>query len=365
MKTCAGYVSALLWLLPLCTVLAQPPTIESLIDGLLDEEGRAYEEAREAILSRPDIVDAAWLTRESTPYGPATWRRLVLTEALAMHVTHPNEARRLRSLQGLDNEHYRLRREPFPSVVRELRTLRHVAPLMMELFMKGTQTYGWSSPAAAEAEAAALHRDLLMAIGRSGHAASVHFLADVIEGGCGCCDSCDTALAALGETGTLAALPRLLRALNEARELGDPGKQAVAISAIGGLRHAEAWPLIEAELSNADPHVQRAAVRSAAVYGSRRHWLATPNEGVEVRSAIGFALVEALVEAKEDGIVLEILESLGAVATPELRDLLERRQAAVSDESFSEGLRTRAAGRFRQALDRVDMALARRQKSPR
>ncbi len=358
-------LSVLLCLLPAGVSMAQERAIPTWVDGLLEEQGHAYEEARERILGRQDLVDVVRATLERTEYGPSTWRQLVLVEALAMHVTHQVEAEDLRNLQGLDSDHYRLRRVPEPSATRELRRLRHVAPLMIELFLKGMETYGWSSPDTAEAEAAALRHGLLMAVGESGHPANVHFLADIVEGGCVCCESCDAAVRALGETGALQALPVLLRVLDEARANGDVDGVVAVVTALGSVRHAEVWPRIEGELSSSDRRVREAAIRSAAVYGSRRYWQSDPAQGAGVRAAIGAALLDVLVEAEDEGLVTAVLESLSTVATPQLRDLLERRRPAASDAAGAVSSRATAGDRLGRALERVDRVLARQQRRER
>ena len=304
MRLFACLLTVCVWLLAVDPALAQAPSTSALIEDLFDERGRAYEEAREEVLGRRDIVDVARASLVTTAYGRSTWRRLVLREALAMHVTHREEAEHLRNLQGLDSDHYRLRRVPVPSAARELRRLRHVAPLMIELFLKGVDTYAWSGPATAEAEAAALRRNLLMAIGRSGHATVVEAL---------------------------------------------------------GVRHAEVWPHIEAALGRANPRVRAAAIRSAAAYGSRRYWSTDSGEGARIRAAIGSSLVDVLFEAEDEGILAAVLEALSAVASPQLRELLEQERAAASGTVRSRASRAVAGDRFQQALDRVDGTLAREQ----
>ena len=353
----------MVWLLPMAVgpAPAQAPPTRVLIDGLFNQQGRSYEEARGEVLARDDILDVVRESLETTAYGDSTWRRLVLAEALALHVTHPGEAERLRSLQGLDSDHYRLRRVPSPSAARELRGLRHVAPLLIELFLKGVETYAWSSAAAAEAEEAALRRDLLRAVGQSGHAASVHFLTDVVEGGCSCCESCAEAVAALGETGAQAAVPVLLGLLDGARANGNVEEYVNVVQALGGVRHAEVWPHIEAELDNEDRRVRQAAIRSAAVYGSRWHWSADPAQGARVRAAVGSSLLDVLAGAEDEGAAVAVLESLSVLATPQLRELLELREAIAAEAARSTGAAAATADRFQRALDRVDRTLARQQ----
>lgn len=371
MRGGAGTAAALLWFLSAGPAPGQAPTTATLIDGMLDRQGGAWEQAREAVLDRADLVALARASVDATAYGPSTWRRLVLTEALAMHVTHPAEAERLRGLRGLNRDHYQRRRKPVPSAARELRTLRHVAPLMIELFLKGMETYPWSSPADAEAEGTALRRGLLMAIGRSGHAASVHFVIDVIEGGCACCASCDRAIAALGQTGSRRAVPVLLRVLEDARSNGDRGRHAAAVDALGEVRYAEVWPHLRGELANEDPLVREAAIRAAAAYGSRRHWTADPAEGARVRTVVGASLLDVLADVEAESLVTAVLESLSLVATPQLRESLERRLDAVSGEAVREhpGAAPPAADRLRRATARVDRALRRqgglRERAPR
>ena len=352
MRIFASPLAASLWVLSAATAMAQAQPASELVESLLDERGDAYVAAREALLDRQDIVDVARAALGSTAYGPSTWLPLVLTEALAMHVTHREEAERLQDLEGLDSGRYLLSRVPAPSAARELSRLRHVAPLMIELFLKGVETYEWSSAATAEAEEEALRRDLLVAIGRSDHPASVYFLTDVIEGGCACCESCNPAVTALGETGSIQALPVLLEFLDEARGDKDVEEYATAVAALGRIRNARIWPYLEVELDSADPRIREAAVRSAGAYGSRWYWRDKPVQGAGIRAAIGSSLLDVLSGAEDEGVVLATLESIGSVATTELRDLLEQK-------------RTRSRGveqhRLQRALDRVNRTLAREQ----
>ena len=363
MKICGLLLAISLCLLRVNTVMGQVPPASTLIEGLLDAHGYAYVEARQALLDRQDIVDAARATLETTPYEPSTWLPLILTEALVMHGTHRQEAERLQNLRGLDSDHYLLDRLPEPSAARELRRMRHVAPLMIELFLKGVETYEWSSADTAEAEQKALKRDLLMAVGRSDHPASVYFLTDVIEGGCACCESCTTAVAALGETGSIRALPVLLEVLTEARGDDDVEAYATAVEALGRIRHAQVWPYLAVELDNSDMRIRAAAIRSVGAYGSRWYWTANPTQGAEIRAAVGTSLLDVLSEAKDEGIILAILESLSSVATPELRALLEQKEAiAASSAARSVQERGGTRDRLQRALDRVTRTLSRQQK---
>ena len=367
MRACTSLLAAALWVLSAAALAAQAPPVAAAIERLLDESGRAYVVAREALLERPDVVDAARAVLETTAHGPATWRSRVLAEALILHVSHPEEAERLQNLQGLDSDHYLLRRRPVPSAARELRGLRHVAPLMIELFLKGVESYRWSSPATAQAEAAALRRDLLAAIGRSDHPASVHFLTDVIAGGCACCESCNAAVVALGDTGSVQALPVVLEVLDRARREQDAEGYTAGVAALGRMRHVEVWPHLQAELRSPDPRIREAAIRSAAAYGSRWYWTADPIEGARVRAAIGSSLLDVLAETEDEGVVLAVLESLGSVATPQLRNTLERRRTARASSLRSLGPATgraaTAGDRLQRALERIDRSLARRQRN--
>ena len=322
--------------------------------ALLEQTGRAYVEARDELLEQPELLAAVQAAREATAYGGGNWLPLVLSEALAMHLTHSEEARRLHRLRGLDPDHYLLRRRPEPSTGRELWRLRHVAPLMIELFLKGLDTYEWSSAAAAPAERRALRSNLLMAIGRSDHPASAYFLTHVVEGQCPGGDSCDTAVIALGETGALQALPVLLGVLDGAR--GNDGRERyrLTVRALGRIRHAAVWPYLQAELQHADARVREAAVRSLGAYGSHRQWTHDPVAAAAIRQAIGSSLVEVLAAAEDQGIVHAAMGSLSSVATPELRDLL-RQKLTTPELSTVEA----TADRYRRALRQVDRVLAR------
>ncbi|MXY16080.1 MAG: hypothetical protein F4Y57_03530 [Acidobacteria bacterium] len=359
------------WALGAAGAPAQETSTASLIDDLEGREGQAYEAARDAVLGRPDVLEAARAIGEGTAYGASTWQRLVLAEALAMHVTHREEAALLRDLEGLRSEHYRLARRPEPSAARELMRLRHVAPLLIELFLKGVETYRWSSPAAAPAEEAALREGLLFAIGRSDHAASLHFLSDVIAGGCVCCESCDSAAAALGETGKVEALPVLLRVLEEARANGEVDTQATVVEALGWVRHIEAWPHVESRLADVEPRLRRAALEGAARFASRRGWRHDPATGAEVRALVGTAALQVLLDEEDEEVVEFALGALIAAATPELRERIEGLRAAAPNTAAAgapadgdAAWTGRAADRLRIALDEVERNLARQRPAP-
>ena len=328
----------------------------TLAQGLMAEHGRAYVETREALLERRNIVDVVPTTVQTTDYGPSTWMSLVLAEALAMHLTHSEEARHLRNLQGLNSDHYLLRRSQRPSAARELRSLRHVAPLLIELFLKGIETYEWSSPATAEAEEQALRRDLLMAIGRSDHPASIYFLMDVMEGGCACCASCNVVVSALGETGSIQALPVLLEVLKKARGDQNMEAYAAAVGALGRIPFVEVWPYLNAELDNPDPRLREVAVRSVGNYGSRWSWADKPDQGADIRATIGASLMDALSEEQNETVVVAILEGISGVATSRLRALLEQRQSTTT-RSMQQSNMTQ--GRFQRAMGRINRTLER------
>lgn len=349
----------LLALLPAGALPAQEPSAPAWFDAMIEAEGQAWEEVRESVLARFDVVALARAMRGGAPYGPANWRRLVLAEALAMHVTHPEEAEALRNLEGLDSDNYLRGRVPAPSVTVELDALRHAAPLMIEMFLKGVAGYAWSSPAAAEAEESALRRDLLLAVGVSGHPASVHFLADVVDGGCACCESCGAAVRALGETGALQALPALLRARDRARGEGDVEGEAAAVAALGGVRHVETWPHIAAGLEAAGRRVREAAIRGAGTWASRRYWRDDPARGARIRAEAGASLTEALLDAEDEGLVVAVLESMTLMATPGLRDELDRRRRAATGPAEAAASTAAPAGeRLLRALERVERTLA-------
>ena len=360
MKAFVCCLAALFWLLAAQAAAAQTLPV---FNSLVDRHGYAYEEAREALLERPDIVDVAWTALETTTYDSSTWLTLVLIEAVVLHLTHREEVERLHDLEGLNPDHYLQGREQSPSVMRELRELRHAAPLLIELFLKGTETYEWWSPAApTAAEEEALRQGLLMAIGGSDHPASVYFLMDMLEDGCACCASCNTAIAALGETGSLQALPVLLEVLEEARGDRNVDEYTVALGALGRIPFLEVWPHLEAELNNPDARMREAAIRSAGRYGSRWSWVDNPVEGADIRAAVGLSLLDALIGERDERVVVSILEALSSVATPELRGLLEQRQPVIGQSprsTRSTQPRAMTQGRLQRALDRLNRTLGR------
>ena len=327
---------------------------------LLAKSGHEYARARDALLEAPEVVDIALGRRVLPAYSEETWLPLALTESLAMHLTHADDARRLRNLEGLQPEHYLQRRRPEPSATLELALMKPAVPLMIELFVKEIDIYPWSSAGAAATERRALQRDLLFAVGRSGHPASLYFLSDLIEGGCGCCETCEFAVSALGETGRLQALPLLAKELEKARAAGDVARRALAVEALGGIRHPETWPYIASELASAEPAVRESAALSAGAYASRWHWQADPAQGAAIRSAVGASLLAAIAATEDEGVVRVALESIGAVATGELRLELEARLFEMGSRAQAPDSGGPAKDRMRRALDRVNGSLARR-----
>ena len=329
-------------------------------DMMIDKNGTEYAEARAALAADARAVAAMEKVLAATAYDSQNWLRLVLMEAVVMHATRPGDAHSLRHLQGLDPEHYLRRRRPDPSVARELQQMHDSAPLMIELFLKGVDTYGWSSAEAAAMERRALTNGLLQAVGRSRHPSAVFFLAEVMARGCVCCTSCATAIRALGDTGAPEAVPVLLETAATAAAEGDAERQAMALNALGRTRRAEAWPHIKAALSYANPIVRAAAVRSAGAFGSRRLWEDTSGAGIRMQEEVGAALLGVFVAEEDDGVVEEALASIGRVATPALRDKVERVLIDADLAASASGSRTSARGRIQSMLTLLDRKLRQR-----
>lgn len=286
----------------------------------------------------------------ATAYGPDSWRQLARAEADAMRVTHAGAAEALRNLKGLQPENYGQRRNPVPSVARELRRLRHVAPLLIERYLEVARPGDMD-----EELRRTLAAELLAEIGRSGHPASVFLLVEAVEQGCTCCSSCRLPIRALGDTASPEALPVLLAILDRARVDGGQEIQSAALRALGQLRLPGSWPSIEAAMSDPDPVIMKAAVESAGAFASRRLW---PSDGdAHLRAAVGAALLDTLAHTDDEHIELAAMESIERAGTPDLLDALARRRA---EHEAQPGETTRSATvneRYRAALVRLHRRL--------
>lgn len=335
---------------------------QAMIEALLALEGQAYLDARDALLAgktelgglAQQIRDGAAEAQAGSAASQPDWRVGAFVDALTMHATHPQEASRLLNLEGLDPAVYARRRKPEPSALPELQQMRHVAPLMMELYLKGL---GWSSwLEVTETERQVLQAELLTVIGSSEHEASVPFLTAAIEDrGSIPDDVFRSAVRALGSTDDREALPVLLEVLDDAHRDGDIEVYALTVEALGGIHDVETWPHLQAELSHADPRVRAAAIRGARAYGSRWHWADDPAQGDAMRQEIGLLLVDILAQSDDSLVIDAVLASVGSLATPGLRDSLQGETGWAS--AASDG---GAAERLQQALSLVNRSLSRR-----
>ena len=350
----AMLIALMLVLAPLARAGSAPP--QALLEDLLDQEGRTYVQAREALLRDHSDLEASLRDfLESRSYDEENWQLLVFAEALLMHFANPQAAERLRSLDGLNAEIYARYRNPVPTALLELQRMGDALPLMIELHMKELDLYEWSSGEAMEAERHALQVGLLAAVGGSRHQAGLFFLADVVKGG-GLTDGLFwSAVQALSAAGAPEALPTLAEVVQEARESGDITRYAAALQAMGNIHDAQTWPYIEAGLSHSDRRVRTAAIRAARAYGTTRRWDHDPALGDEMRWEAATSLVEILMRTSDQEIVGAVWESLGLLATPELQRWLIDRQgwAAAAGESADED-------RLQQALGLVNLSLSRR-----
>ena len=337
---------------------------QAMIEALLALEGQAYLDARDALLAGETelgglaqrIRDGAAEAQAEGAASQPDWRVVAFVDALTMHATHPQEARRLLDLEGLDPEVYTRQRRPEPSALRELQQMRHVAPLMMELYLKGLGWYSWLA-GVTETERQVLQAELLTVIGGSDHEASVPFLAAVIEDrGSIPDDVFRSAVRALGSTDDREALPVLLEVLDDAHRDEDVEVYALTVEALGGIHDAETWPHLQAELSHADARVQAAAIRGARAYGSRWHWADDPAQGDVMRQEIGLLLVDILAGGDDPRIIDAVMASVGSLATPGLRDSLQDGTGWAASAASDGG----AAERLQQALSVVNRSLSRR-----
>lgn len=374
---------------------AASPSPQGMLEDLLDQEGRAYIQSREALIGeysefetlptssseRSDIEARSALSGEpsdhkgratlqgessdlkaslqgfieSRSYNEEDWHLLVFAEALLMHLNNPQAASRLRRLDGLNAEIYAQYRKPEPTALPELQRIGNAVPLMIELHMKELDIQEWSSEKAMESERHALQAGLFAAVGGSGHQASLFFLADVVKRG-GLSDSLFwSAVQALGAVGSPEALPTLIAVMKEAGEDGNLMRQAAALQAMGSIHDARTWPYIEAALVHAEPGVRAAAIRAARAYGSTQRWDHDPALGDKMRWRAATSMVELLIQSEDEQIIGAVWESLGLLSTPELKRWLtdQHALAAAAGKSGKEA-------RLRQASELVNLSLSRR-----
>ena len=340
------------WLLCTGTISADTPG-----EALVLTEGAEYRKTRNELVADGRSVAEMREALATTAYRADNWLGLVLTEAAVMRATGHGDVRRLRNLEGLDPAHYLLRRRPEPNVARELDRTRDSAPLMMELLLKELDGYRWSSVDAAPMERRALVRGLLLAIGRSGHPASVFLLAHVAAEGCASSTSCEPVIRALGDTGSAAAVPVLVKLAAEAREENHVDRVATVLLAMGRIRRDEVWPHIEAGLAHPAAIVRTAAARAAGAMGSSRYWRRAVASGEVIQEAVGAALVEVLVTEEDDGVAGAALASIGRVATPALRAHVQREMPYAGHGSNSHGAPNRVSERMYNALNALNRVL--------
>ena len=351
MKARHRYAAAL-WLLAAGTVCAGAP------DGApAHKADGAYLDARnELVADRPSVTRMRSATA-AVEYRVDNWMALVAVEAMLIRATRHGSASRLRSLEGLNPSRYLLYRRPEPDVARELNRMRELAPLMMDLYLAGLNEYRWSSPEAAPMERRALVRGLLGAIGRSGHRASVFFLAHVAADGCVRGTSCDAVIAALGDTGSAAATAVLAEIGAAARGKGDVEREAMVLHALGRIRREEAWPHIEQALAHPAASVRAAAARAAGSIGSCRYWRRASASGEVLKEAAAAALVELLVTEQENRVAAAVLASIGRMSTSDLRSRIELELAYLPDDTQaagSNGARSKVRERLHEAAARLD-----------
>ncbi|SVC87616.1 uncharacterized protein METZ01_LOCUS340470, partial [marine metagenome] len=111
-----------------------------------------------------------------TALDAGNWRESVTAQAAHLHQREPDAVAAVYELTGLRADVYLARRWPHPECFRELRRLSALTPIMMELYLHGLASYGYSRTAHRDAEERALRLGIIAAVEESNHPAAYWFL---------------------------------------------------------------------------------------------------------------------------------------------------------------------------------------------
>ena len=332
--------------------------LEGALAGLEAAEGAAYVAARDALLARPGL--AAALSSRPATWSEGSWRRDALAEVLSARLADPAPFEAIYALQGLTPSHYTARRRPGPEVLRELKRMATSgAPALLEVALKTFDVYPFSAAdafpahldAAAieafqQAERRALREGLMVAIGRSRHAAASHVLAGVLGDAREELGARQAAAIGLGRTGQDGALAHLVRVA--ADDDAQVEVRVACFAGAGSLRSAEALALIESGTASEQPEaVRRAAVAALGTFGSSWAWEGQAGGDV-LRERATQRLVEVLeADAEHEALRQLAIQSLVTVAHPTAVELL----SALEDQDRPAAVRA-AAAEARTRLER-------------
>ena len=162
-------------------ILCSPVSYAASLDNLVLAEGDAYFSILHESLENGDGY--AWLeeTEDYLAVDEGNWRHRITLDSLRARIEKPEAVNGLYELKGLKAEVYLKRRWPQPECFRELRRIPELAPVMMELFLHGLESYPYSGSGYQDAEARALRYGILAAVGESGHPSAEWFLEEVAK----------------------------------------------------------------------------------------------------------------------------------------------------------------------------------------
>jgi hypothetical protein len=343
--------------------------LESGLARMVSTTGDAYVAARDAVVAhgesaRPALeakVNGAW-TQESFPTLAAA--------AIALaHITHPDLAKRLEHVEGVDASIYLKRRRPEPECGHEIKQLGPDAVgFLLERYLKTFDRYTFTTAESlpkgslqdpeklASEERIALRQAIVYAIAESHHASALFVCRAVARDANEVEPARLRAAEGLGTQGTAAALAELVSLEGDAST--PASVKLAAIRGVGRVPAAEALAFLQGRLAGSADE-RRAAVSAIGAFGSYLGWqargAALTETGGKLRASASAALVSIVCSA-EPGVDEEVLlQALATIAHPSSRDALVKAQA---NESLTPAARARAG----KALERVNMSLERQGK---
>lgn len=280
---------------------------------------------------------------------------MFLACSLALAATTPNLD--LNHLSGLDPQVYLARRRPEPEVSSELRqAARTQAAALIEMYLKGQNSYAWADDGRypreldamrradlRRAERAALREGLLVAIADSGHRDAPALLSRAVQQESGRARL--VAIKALGLTGAetaVAPLARLAEDQNVATE--------VRMAALVGLGHVRESLALRTLLKVDDLALVPTALRATAAWASPSAWAAIGKSCGTDCDAAARAGVAWAPHARSD-IRAAALDLLSVLASPSVKTLIQ--------EQLKGNLPAEEVARLVAAKQRVLMALGR------
>ena len=339
---------SLAWFLTFCVVSGSASA--STLDELVWLEGDIYYQTlHESIVGGE--LDKWAESIDLQRYDESNWRSLVTLEAAELHRDNPKLVDLVYNLESLKAEVYFKTRLGRPWCGRELARLPDgLVPVMIELYLRGLEGYGYSSPDHRDIEEEALRLGLIRRVASTQHPAVYWFLLEVAEGLYWDEASWSLAIGGLGRSHSADAFHVLRGMFDEAEGHGQ--RRAEILRAIGKQQSVEAWRFIEPILRSSAPDLQRAAIHATQAIGAHYGWRGTYADEEWVRAAAGSGLIAVLPRVQQE-MTDRVLEALSSVSDSTMRrqlhELLSRKDLTARERQL-----------FGRALSRVELALARR-----